>query len=163
MANSTVCSAVVRSVMRHLLRRSRVPWRGFAISPVMCIFSIMVVSGAVLCVGGFVIIPTKGNPTPNDSLSLAHEWDKGTWCLDMTFRFSFSDIFRVAHTYFMPSYSFQHCHRARLHPAHYAFAQPRLGCHYRLRVIHRCVVSIPCHALGLGTWPGKWVNKPADS
>ena len=47
--------------------------------------------------------------------------------LDMSFRFSFSDIFRVAHTYFMPSPSSQHCHRARLHPAHHPFAQPRLG------------------------------------
>ena len=102
MANSTVCSAVIRSVMRHLLRRLRVRWRGFAISLVMCIFSIMVVSGAV----------SKGTP-PQVILCPSHTNGTKVRGLDMPFRSSPSDIFRVAHTYSVPSHSFQHCHRAR--------------------------------------------------
>ena len=83
--------------------------------------------------------------------------------LNITFPSFLSDLFRVAFKYSMPSPSFQDGHRARLGHAHHAFAQPRLGSHYRFKVTHHCVVSILCHMLSPGTWPGKWVNKAADS
>ena len=60
---------------------------------------------------------------------------------------SFSDLFRVAYMYPVTiglSPSFQHCHRARSHLVHHAFARPHLASRYCFKVIHHRHVSILC-------------------